>query len=82
MTNSRADRKYERIFSGVTVAFLLYSLQTRQFTCSTNLIPAFVLQPAGVWVNSGVLQTHSSSQQEHEVSVFNLLFCSEKEKRT
>lgn len=61
--------------------YLLYSLQTRKFTCSANLIPALVLQPAGVRVRSGVLQAHSSSQQEHEVSVFNLIFCSEWEKK-
>lgn len=53
-----------------------------QFTRSANLIPALVLQPAGLRVGDGVLQSHTSSQQEHKVGVFNLSLCSKWEKVT
>ena len=49
--------------------FLLYPLKAGEFAGSADLIPALVLQPAGIRVRNGVLQTHSPRQQEQEVRV-------------
>lgn len=51
-------------------------MERGQLAGSADLIPALILQPAGVWVRQLILQAHSAREQKHKLWVLYLPLCS------